>query len=147
MTYVVAFAGGLLGSVHCLGMCGGFPLALARTRSGLRTQLLYNLGRLNSLLFVGVASGALGAAVEVRALSTGPDVRPEENGLDTRFGSATAGHGECMLIVESLMPLVTAFVVVVPLAMALMIIGAPQRRQPERAVVRVETPPARRPRS
>jgi hypothetical protein len=52
-----------------------------------------------------------------------------------------------MLIVESLMTLVTAFVVVAPLAMALMIIGAPQRRQPERAVVRVESPPARRPRS
>jgi hypothetical protein len=52
-----------------------------------------------------------------------------------------------MFIVESLMTLVTAFVVVAPLAMALMIIGAPQHRQPERAVVRVESPPARRPRS
>jgi hypothetical protein len=58
------------------------------------------------------------------------------------------GHGVSMLIIESLMmTLVTAFVVVVPLAMALMIIGAPQRRQAAKAVVRVDAPPARRPRS
>ena len=52
-----------------------------------------------------------------------------------------------MLIVESLMTLITAFIVVVPLAMALMIIGAPLRRQPEKAVVRIDPPTARRPRS
>jgi hypothetical protein len=52
-----------------------------------------------------------------------------------------------MLIVESLMSLITAFVVVTPIAMALMIIGAPQGRQPAKAVVRVEPPTARRPRS
>jgi hypothetical protein len=58
-----------------------------------------------------------------------------------------AGHGEFMLIIESLMTLVAAFVVVAPLAMALMVIGAPQRRQPAKAVVRVDSPTARRPRS
>lgn len=57
------------------------------------------------------------------------------------------GHGDLMLIIESLMALVTAFVVVAPLAMALMVIGAPQRRQPAKAVVRVDSPTARRPRS
>ena len=56
-------------------------------------------------------------------------------------------HTHLMLIVESLMTLITAFVVVTPIAMALMIIGAPQRRQPAKAVVRVESPTARRPRS
>ena len=52
-----------------------------------------------------------------------------------------------MLIVESLMTLITAFIVVVPLAMALMVIGAPQRRQVAKAVVRIDEPTARRPRS
>lgn len=52
-----------------------------------------------------------------------------------------------MLIIESLMTLITAFVVVAPLAMALMIIGAPQRRQAAKAVVRIDEPTARRPRS
>lgn len=51
-----------------------------------------------------------------------------------------------MLIVESLMILITAFVVVAPIAMALMIIGGPAR-QPAKAVVRVEPLTARRPRS
>ena len=60
---------------------------------------------------------------------------------------AAGGHGEFMLIIESLMTLVAAFVVVTPLAMALMVIGAPQRRQPAKAVVRVDSPTARRPRS
>jgi sulfite exporter TauE/SafE len=27
--YVLVFAGGVAGSLHCIGMCGGFPLALA----------------------------------------------------------------------------------------------------------------------
>jgi hypothetical protein len=52
-----------------------------------------------------------------------------------------------MLIIESLMTLITASVVVIPLAMALMIIGASDRRQAAKAVVRVDSPTARRPRS
>ena len=64
MTYVLIFLGGLAGSLHCVGMCGGFPLALAGaapSRNPLR-QLLYNAGRLNTLVFIGAVSGALGAA-------------------------------------------------------------------------------------
>jgi hypothetical protein len=51
-----------------------------------------------------------------------------------------------MLIIESLMTLVTASVVVIPLVLALSIIGG-QRRQAAKAVVRVDPPTARRPRS
>ncbi|MBU6283754.1 sulfite exporter TauE/SafE family protein, partial [bacterium] len=44
MPLVVAFLGGLAGSLHCVGMCGGFPLALARGASPRpwARQLLYN---------------------------------------------------------------------------------------------------------
>lgn len=65
MLYLIAFAGGLVGSLHCVGMCGGFPLALAqaRARGNLSRQLLYNAGRLNTLAFVGALSGAFGAAI------------------------------------------------------------------------------------
>lgn len=66
--YAVAFVGGLIGSVHCLGMCGGFPIGLARTRAGASPQLVYNLGRLNALLLIGAASGALGGVL----LASGP---------------------------------------------------------------------------
>ena len=64
MTYLLIFLGGLAGSLHCVGMCGGFPLALAGTApsSNLTRQLLYNAGRLNTLVFIGALSGALGAA-------------------------------------------------------------------------------------
>lgn len=65
VTYLAIFLGGVAGSLHCVGMCGGFPLALAggaRDRNVLR-QVLYNLGRLNALVFIGAASGAAGAAL------------------------------------------------------------------------------------
>lgn len=69
VAYVAIFAGGIAGSLHCVGMCGGFPLALAGGGgSKVGRQLLYNLGRLNTLVAIGAASGAAGAAV----VSTGP---------------------------------------------------------------------------
>lgn len=63
--YVLAVAGGAAGSLHCLGMCGAFPLALAagHSRHRVARQLLYQLGRLNALVFIGAVSGALGAAL------------------------------------------------------------------------------------
>lgn len=61
MTYLVVFVGGLAASLHCVGMCGGFPLALAAGgRRNLRRQLLYNLGRVNTLVFIGAVSGGMG---------------------------------------------------------------------------------------
>jgi sulfite exporter TauE/SafE len=70
MTYLVAFLGGLAGSMHCVGMCGVFPLALASAapRHGrLAHQLLYHLGRLNVLLAIGALSGAAGSALVATA--------------------------------------------------------------------------------
>ena len=64
------FLGGFAGSLHCVGMCGGFPLALAAanpSRNWLR-QALYNVGRLNTLVCIGALSGAAGAAL----VATGP---------------------------------------------------------------------------
>ncbi len=65
MVYLLIFAGGVAGSLHCVGMCGGFPVALAAGASGERTlrQVLYNFGRLNALVFIGVLSGAGGAVL------------------------------------------------------------------------------------
>ncbi len=65
MTYVLVFVSGLVGSLHCVGMCGGFPLALAANQPGRNfpRQLLYNLGRLNTLAAIGALSGAAGTVV------------------------------------------------------------------------------------
>ncbi len=69
MTYLVPFLGGLAGSLHCVGMCGAFPLALASGGAGgnARRQVLYNLGRLNTLVFIGAVSGGLGQALVAAA--------------------------------------------------------------------------------
>ena len=55
------------------------------------------------------------------------------------------GQTPPMLILESLMTL--AVFVVAAIAMALMIFGAPERREPAKALVRIDEPTARRPRS
>ena len=62
---VTVFVGGFAGSLHCVGMCGGFPLALAATTPSrnLLRQVLYNVGRLNTLVCIGALSGAAGAAL------------------------------------------------------------------------------------
>ena len=62
-----AFLAGLLGSAHCLGMCGGISglFALHRSVHGLRRQLpmalTYNAGRLTSYAILGFAVAALGS--------------------------------------------------------------------------------------
>lgn len=57
------FFGGLAGSLHCVGMCGAFPLAIRHGDRPALRQVLYNLGRLSTLALLGTASGVLGAAV------------------------------------------------------------------------------------
>ena len=58
------FLGGLLGSAHCVGMCGGFALTIGVGASGLRSnlgrQLVYTLGRVLTYAFFGVAAGYAG---------------------------------------------------------------------------------------
>jgi len=54
---------GLTGSVHCLGMCGGFPITVdygVRGPSRLGAQLLYHLGKTTSYLFLGAWAGWAG---------------------------------------------------------------------------------------
>jgi sulfite exporter TauE/SafE len=62
--WLMIVAGGLLGSAHCVGMCGGFALALgAAGRShaaNLRRQLTYGLGRVFTYSVFGVAAGYAG---------------------------------------------------------------------------------------
>ncbi len=59
-----AFAIGLLGSFHCLGMCGPIALALpVRDQAGLRRwlgRLVYNLGRVTTYALLGGLFGLLG---------------------------------------------------------------------------------------
>lgn len=62
----LAFLTGLGGSVHCLGMCSGFALAVARTAErDLRRQMLYSGGRLTSYMLLGVLVGSAGQFLRI----------------------------------------------------------------------------------
>jgi len=67
--YLTAFIIGLMGGVHCIGMCGGIVSALSFSQSQLPNQtrlsvfsllLSYNLGRLFSYTIAGALMGGIG---------------------------------------------------------------------------------------
>jgi len=66
MEFITAFSIGLLGSLHCVGMCGPIALALPLDRSNRLKQffggILYNLGRLITYFLIGCLFGVIGSA-------------------------------------------------------------------------------------
>lgn len=60
---VAVFLAGVAGSMHCLGMCGGFACALGGGAAGVARHLLYNLGRILTYCFIGAVIGQLGAVL------------------------------------------------------------------------------------
>jgi uncharacterized protein len=52
-----AFVAGLLGSVHCVGMCGAFAAACGRTATGLPA---WHLGRIGTYALLGALAGSFG---------------------------------------------------------------------------------------
>lgn len=65
---VAALLLGLLGSVHCIGMCGPIALALPlrreKTKSLLSGIFIYNTGRAFTYAILGAISGLAGSAVK-----------------------------------------------------------------------------------
>jgi sulfite exporter TauE/SafE len=67
--FLAVFLIGLLGGVHCAGMCGGIvsalslqmPGATARSGPAWPIHLAYNLGRISSYAIAGAVMGALGS--------------------------------------------------------------------------------------
>ena len=67
-TLLAAAAVGILGGVHCLGMCGGIVGAISMGHAGRRgpvSPLLlgYNIGRMTSYVIAGALAGWLGATL------------------------------------------------------------------------------------
>jgi hypothetical protein len=52
-----ALLAGLLGSVHCIGMCGGFATSCSRVRLGLPA---WHTGRILTYVLLGTVAGAIG---------------------------------------------------------------------------------------
>lgn len=69
LSLVPAFLAGLLGGVHCAGMCGGlvaaFSLGLPGDRSAVALQVACNLGRVATYVGLGAVAGTLGAGTLV----------------------------------------------------------------------------------
>ncbi len=66
ISYVSVFLVGLLGGVHCVGMCGGIVTALSLSsttrRPAVPMLLAYNFGRIASYALAGAIVGAIGAS-------------------------------------------------------------------------------------
>ena len=66
---LAALLAGLLGGVHCVGMCGGIVAAFSFQTNGsappFRLHLGYNLGRIVSYTLFGALAGALGASLNL----------------------------------------------------------------------------------
>jgi len=62
--FLAVFAGGLLGSSHCVGMCGGFAMLVGGSQRPSRAvvlrQLVYSSGRLFTYTFLGAMAGYAG---------------------------------------------------------------------------------------
>ena len=79
--YLVAFLTGLLGGVHCFGMCGGIVGALTlstskeKQASPLVINLGYNIGRLSGYILAGAIVGFLGSSlVDLTGIQTAKQV-------------------------------------------------------------------------
>ena len=72
----LAFVAGLVGSVHCMGMCGGIvsAISLSSSRQTMRSRLLvhalYNLGRVSTYALLGVAAGFIGSSLDLLAVKS-----------------------------------------------------------------------------
>lgn len=62
--YILLFSAGLLGTLHCVGMCGGFMAACGmKFNGGPYFSVKYNAGRLLSYAILGLFMGLLGKAL------------------------------------------------------------------------------------
>ncbi len=63
----LVFLGGLLGSAHCIGMCGGFAVSIGIGAHGFRSnvcrQVIYTIGRIFTYSFFGIVAGYAGSWV------------------------------------------------------------------------------------
>lgn len=102
-----ALLAGLLGGVHCVGMCGGIVAAFSFRADGsappFRLHIGYNVGRVLSYTLFGALVGALGASLnllEIRPLQVTLYVIAQ--GVMILLGLYLAGWNQWVLIFEKI---------------------------------------------
>jgi len=102
--WYAAFAAGLLGGVHCAGMCGGIAASLSASARGpaLPRQLGFNAGRIASYAVAGAAAGGLGSLAQAAGplLSVQLALFVAANALMILLGLYVAGWGHAVLRIE-----------------------------------------------
>lgn len=68
MELLTGFLVGLLGSFHCIGMCGPIAIALPKTKNLVLSRLIYNFGRVITYSMLGLLFGLLGSRLEMFGL-------------------------------------------------------------------------------
>jgi len=100
-----AAAAGLLGGVHCAGMCGGIVASLSASARGpvLARQFAFNAGRIASYATAGAVVGATGSFIEAAgpALAVQTALFIVANVLMVLLGLYVAGWGRAVLRLES----------------------------------------------
>ncbi len=98
---------GLLGSTHCVGMCGGISAALAfalpRNRSALRRHLLlglYSCGRVSSYAAMGAMAGALSGTLAGEHIAVLAWMRVVAGALLVLMGMYLAGWSQALALLE-----------------------------------------------
>ena len=100
-----AFAAGLLGGVHCAGMCGGIAASLSLGARGptVPRQLAFNAGRIGSYAIAGSIAGAAGSLVALAgpAFFARAALFALANVLMILLGLYVAGWGGAVLRIEN----------------------------------------------
>jgi uncharacterized protein len=100
-----AFAAGLLGGVHCAGMCGGIVGSLSAAARGpaLPRQLAFNAGRVGSYAIAGAIAGSLGALARLSEPAFAMQIAlfAVANVLMLLLGLYIAGWGGVLLRLEA----------------------------------------------
>jgi sulfite exporter TauE/SafE len=100
-----AFAAGLLGGVHCVGMCGGIVATLALEARGpaIARQAAYNAGRIASYAAAGAVAGFAGSLAYAGGawLAAQSALFLVANGVMILLGLYVAGWGRAVLRVEA----------------------------------------------
>lgn len=102
---ITALTLGLLGGVHCLGMCGGLlsAVTLARPDNRLSAQFGYNLGRVSSYALAGAFAGAAGSLGQIAGslLPAQTMLLVLANAAVILLGLSLAGRGSMTAALES----------------------------------------------